>query len=107
MKPILHPENRAIISPIPDTGRCVCRVCNRDMVRVPAGVNAKGARLWKDATGRQWSGRMCPDCNAVRSRSHKRSKGGPRTQYDKYCTRCRRSGAEPLPEERWRAIHYA
>jgi len=47
-----------------------CKVCFTPKKRILQGRYPNGKdSIWVDDFGRQWSGKVCPDCHAKRSKS--------------------------------------
>jgi hypothetical protein len=91
-----------------------CSRCGRPLLRIASNPDGNGRTMYEDDNGRRWNGHECPDCVLLRHRGYKRKRhsgqytaANPVTPYEKYCRVCRRNGAAPLDEERWRAIHYS
>ena len=48
--------------------KTLCKVCNESKNRIQFGTfgDSKNKR-WVDETGKQWNGRVCPECQRKRS----------------------------------------
>lgn len=66
----------------------ICKCCNQIKVRHYLGKNKYKSGLYVSDDGRQWSGRVCPDCsNQLARDKHKKNKKPP-VIYSKSCSYC-------------------
>lgn len=51
-----------------------CKKCEVIKYRILDGKFDKINKRWKDESGRLWSGKLCPDCQAEKMRQHMKLK---------------------------------
>ena len=61
----------------------VCVGCGRTLPRVLDGLTVLGHKVWREpgptpggSLGRQWAGRRCPDCIAIRAKLRRAERAG-------------------------------
>ena len=47
------------------TGKAICKTCGENKVRVKIGKRKTGS-IFTNVLGREWNGKICPECNADR-----------------------------------------
>jgi hypothetical protein len=52
--------------------RAECKVCNEEKDKISLGSyrSKESSKRWVDLEGKQWNGRICPDCQRKRARSN-------------------------------------
>lgn len=51
----------------------VCKICNQLKSRIQMGTFPnKSCKRWIDESGKQWSGKVCPECQANRAKVNMR-----------------------------------
>ncbi len=60
------------LTPSSDIDKKHCKICGEMKVRIHNGSYDSRNKRFVDESGKQWNGRVCPDCHANKSKSNMR-----------------------------------